>query len=226
MWVSGIKLRLECLVASTRTMMHHFKTSTLKILSDKLTKFFFSSVTSFKHLPLWGIKNISFSFQCLWDLLCSLTHACACTHTGLASAEPYWYHPPSSSPSAPAKTSYNVILLVVVGDVLPQGPDDNHAEDACRGQGGRVSSVLAPRPAQQGHLPLKRALLQLSRGMKTRRLQDGRGGHRLLLFCVREESPMPFLLLAMHQLTWGIFASHCPSAVPWVTLPHLSCLPL
>ena len=32
----------------------------------------------------------------------------------------------------PAKTSYNVIFLVVVGNVLAQGPDDNHAEYACK----------------------------------------------------------------------------------------------
>lgn len=44
--------------------------------------------------------------------------------------------PPSSSLSAPAKTSYNVILLVVVGNVLPQGPDNNHAEDACKDRVG------------------------------------------------------------------------------------------
>lgn len=87
--------------------------------------------------------------------------------------------PPSSSPSAPAKTSYNVILLVVVGDVLPQGPDDDHAEDACRGQGWRVSraqSGLAPCPFQQGlgrshpnASHISRALLQLSRGYGQRR---------------------------------------------------------
>lgn len=63
--------------------------------------------------------------------------------------------PPSSSPSRPAKTSYNVILLVVVGDVLPQGPDNNHAEDACerQGWGGRVSTAnsgLAPGPFPTG----------------------------------------------------------------------------
>lgn len=67
----------------------------------------------------------------------SLIHMHMRTHAHRAGkcTAPQLARPPSSSLSAPAKTSYNVILLVVVGNVLPQGPDNNHAEDACKGQG-------------------------------------------------------------------------------------------
>lgn len=50
------------------------------------------------------------------------------THTALGlagySALPFQLHP------SPTKTSYNVILFVIVGNVLPEGPNDNHAQDA------------------------------------------------------------------------------------------------
>lgn len=62
-------------------------------------------------------------------------HMCMHAHRPGKRRAPLLAHPPSSSLSAPAKTSYNVILLVVVGDVLPQGPDNNHAEDAYKEQG-------------------------------------------------------------------------------------------
>lgn len=36
--------------------------------------------------------------------------------------------------------AYNVILSVVVCDVLPQGPDDDHTQDACaKNQTDRIS---------------------------------------------------------------------------------------
>lgn len=37
--------------------------------------------------------------------------------------------PPSVIPAPRTNTSYNVIFFVVVGNVLPEGADDDHAEN-------------------------------------------------------------------------------------------------
>lgn len=50
-------------------------------------------------------------------------------YTQVCTLDPSWSVLPSPLIPAQGTHTYNVILFVVVGNVLPQSPDDDHAEN-------------------------------------------------------------------------------------------------